>query len=230
MKGGRGAMKRNVTLEEISDGKLYTLNDMVKADCYDCKGCSACCHGMGDSIVLTPYDVFLLTTNLHCTFEELLQGKIELNVQDGIILPNLALNGEDEACAFLDKNGRCTIHSFRPGICRLFPLGRYYEEDGFKYILQVHECVNKNRGKIKVIKWLDTPDIRKNEAFIFRWHTLITNLGEYISETEDPEMARKLNMQFLKIFYLTPYEDPSVNALAGDFYEQIEKRFAMLNA
>ena len=41
-------MKRNVSLEEISDGKLYTSNDMVKADCGDCQGCSACCHGMGD--------------------------------------------------------------------------------------------------------------------------------------------------------------------------------------
>ena len=34
-------MKRNVSLEEISDGKLYTSNDMVKADCGDCAGCSS---------------------------------------------------------------------------------------------------------------------------------------------------------------------------------------------
>ena len=39
-------MKRNVTLEEISDGNLYEANDMVKADCQDCKGCSDCCQGM----------------------------------------------------------------------------------------------------------------------------------------------------------------------------------------
>ena len=37
-------MKRNVTLEEISDGNLYEANDMVKADCQDCKGCSDCCQ------------------------------------------------------------------------------------------------------------------------------------------------------------------------------------------
>ena len=57
-------MKRNVSLEEISDGKLYTSNDMVKADCGDCAGCSACCHGMGESIVLDPLDIYRLTTNL----------------------------------------------------------------------------------------------------------------------------------------------------------------------
>ena len=30
-------MRREQTLEEISDGKLYDSNDMVKADCQDCK-------------------------------------------------------------------------------------------------------------------------------------------------------------------------------------------------
>ena len=48
-------MKRNVELSEISDGKLYTANDMVKADCRDCEGCSACCRNMGNSLQLDPY-------------------------------------------------------------------------------------------------------------------------------------------------------------------------------
>ena len=34
-------MERNIRMEEISDGKLYGLNDMVKAGCEDCVGCSA---------------------------------------------------------------------------------------------------------------------------------------------------------------------------------------------
>ena len=50
-------MRREVTLEEISDGRLYEANDMVKADCQDCKGCFDCCTGMGDSVVLDPLAV-----------------------------------------------------------------------------------------------------------------------------------------------------------------------------
>ena len=38
-KGGDG-MKRNVDLNEISDGRLYSANDMVKVECGDCAGCS----------------------------------------------------------------------------------------------------------------------------------------------------------------------------------------------
>ena len=48
------------------------------------------------------------------------------------------MNNEKEACYFLNEEGRCSIHSFRPGICRLFPLGRFYEEEGFRYFLQIH--------------------------------------------------------------------------------------------
>ena len=40
-------MERRIDLAEISDGKLYGAEDMVKADCGDCEGCSACCQGMG---------------------------------------------------------------------------------------------------------------------------------------------------------------------------------------
>jgi hypothetical protein len=38
-------MERRIDLAEISDGKLYGAEDMVKADCGDCEGCFACCQG-----------------------------------------------------------------------------------------------------------------------------------------------------------------------------------------
>lgn len=211
-------MKREGTLEEISDGRLYGLNDMVRADCHDCEGCSACCRGMGCSIVLTPYDIYLLTTNLKCTFEELLKERVELNVAEGIILPNLKMAGQEEKCAFLNEAGRCSIHPFRPGICRLFPLGRYYEGEGFKYFLQTHECRKENRSKVKVEKWLDTPDIQRNEEFILRWHELLKNFQEYIRQNPDYEQAKRRNIRLLQTFFFAPYK-------AGDFYEQAKKRF-----
>ena len=57
-------MKRNVSLEEISDGRLYGRNDMVKADCHGCNGCSECCHDMGNSVILDPFDVYRLEAGL----------------------------------------------------------------------------------------------------------------------------------------------------------------------
>lgn len=115
-------MERNIDLNEISDGRLYGSNDMVKADCGSCEGCSACCRGMGSSVVLDPFDVYRLTTGLQTTFQSLLSRALELNAVDGIILPNLKMAGEEEVCPFLNEKGRCIIHPLRPGFCRLFPL------------------------------------------------------------------------------------------------------------
>ena len=50
-------------LQEISDGKIYGCNDMVRAACGDCAGCHACCEKMGTSIVLDPCDIWLRLDN-----------------------------------------------------------------------------------------------------------------------------------------------------------------------
>ena len=210
-------MRREVDINEISDGNLYGPNDMVKADCGDCKGCSACCQGMGESIVLDPYDVYRLTNGLNVSFEMLLENKIELNVFNGIILPNLKMSGQNDACGFLDENGRCSIHSIRPGICRLFPLGRYYIDGGFQYFLQIHECKNQNRTKVKVKKWIDTPDLKQNEEFVLKWHDFVNEIQENMMKIADEELFKKINMFLLQHFYIERYSNE-------DFYQQFEKR------
>ena len=211
-------MERQVDLKEISDGKLYGLEDMVRADCAGCAGCSACCRGMGTSVVLDPFDVYRLVNGTGIGFEALLQNHLELNVVDGVILPNLKMAGEEEACAFLNQDGRCTVHAYRPGICRIFPLGRLYEDESFRYFLQIHECKKGNRSKVKVKKWIDTPDAKRYDRYISRWHYFLKALQKLAREDEEGTVAKTVSMYVLKTFYLTPF-DPET-----DFYEQIETR------
>ena len=99
-------MRRNVSLDEISDGRLYGLNDMVKADCHGCQGCHKCCTGMGNSVILDPFDAWRLCAGTGKSLQDLLaEGRVELNVVDGCILPNLRMSGEEEACGFLNAGG-----------------------------------------------------------------------------------------------------------------------------
>ena len=210
-------MKRNIDMNEISDGRLYDINDMVKADCNDCKGCSACCQGMGESILLDPLDIYNLTVGLNTTFEQLLAEAVELNVVEGVILPNLKMSKEKESCFFLDENGRCSIHGFRPGICRLFPLGRFYENHDFKYFIQIHECKNPNKTKVKVKKWIDTPDLKQNDTFILAWHDFVTELQEQMMQRSDEALFKKVNLFLLQQFFIEPYRQE-------DFYKQFEER------
>ena len=213
-------MDREIDMKEVSDGKLYGLRDMVKADCGGCEGCSDCCRSMGNSIILDPYDIYRLTIGLRRSFEKLLDKEIELNLVEGIILPNLKMSGIQEKCSFLNEEGRCTIHSFRPGICRIFPLGRYYENESFQYFLQVHECRKEPKTKIKVQKWIDTPNPKQNETFIIEWHYFLKALSRRLEHTEEGSFRKSLSMYILKNVYLKPYEENQ------DFYEQFRVRLA----
>lgn len=214
-------MKRHIDMKDISDGNLYSPNDMVKADCGDCKGCHACCTGMGDSIVLDPYDVCRLTNGLQQSFEELMGEKIELSLYDGMILPSLKMVGETETCAFLDEKGRCSVHSIRPGICRLFPLGRYYENESFQYFLQVHECKNQNKTKIKVRKWIDIPDLKENSEYILAWHDFVNDVQEELIKANDEALFKKINMFLLQQFFMEPYQD--IDTFYEQFYTRLKK-------
>ena len=209
-------MEREIDMNEVSDGRLYTSNDLVKADCGGCEGCSACCRGMGSSILLDPLDVFRLCKACGAGFEQLLDRRAELHIVDGLILPCLKMAGEVESCTFLNQEGRCSIHAYRPGICRMFPLGRIYEDGDFRYFLQVHECPEK-KTKVRVRKWLDTPDLKRYEQFVRDWHYYLKDLQK---ETEkDPDRIRELSMDVLRRFYLLPYDRNR------DFYEQFYERF-----
>lgn len=211
-------MERNCNLKEISDGRFYELNDMVKAECDDCKGCSACCQGMGSSLVLDPLDIHRLSVNLNCRFEELLADKVELNLVDGAILPNLRMAGEQERCVFLNKEGRCSIHTFRPGFCRIFPLGRYYQDRSFKYILQVNECTKPGKTKVKVSKWIDTTDLTRNQEFVNEWHYFLKDVQDAMMAAEDEMLRKKISMYVLQLFYVTPF------TIERDFYDQFAER------
>lgn len=212
-------MEREIDMKLVSDGKLYGANDLVRVGCNDCQGCSDCCRGMGSTILLDPFDIWQLAGGGYPKLEGLLaEGRVELNVVEGVILPNLRMCGREEKCSFLNEQGRCGIHAFRPGFCRLFPLGRIYQEGSFRYFLQIHECSRTGGAKIKVKKWLQIPEIVQYERFVQAWHDLVKQLGERIRESGDEEGIREWNIKFLKIFYLAPYDG------GRDFYEQFYVR------
>lgn len=216
-------MEREIDLKEISDGKLYTANDMVRVACNDCAGCSSCCQGMGNSIILDPYDLFQMEKGLGSTFEKLMERALELHVVDGIVCPNLKMQEEGEQCFFLNEEGRCAIHAFRPGFCRMFPLGRIYQEGDFRYFLQVHECPYPNKTKVKLKKWLEIPELGKYETYIKDWHYFLKDVQAIIKETANQAIVKNLNMYLLNQFYVKPYET-AWDAEKADFYPQFYGR------
>ena len=209
-------MKRNIDLAEISDGKFYTANDLAKLGCNDCIGCSKCCENMGVSIILDPLDIHRLTIATGLTFEQLLIDKIELNIVDGVILPNIKMN-QKNICPFLNEEKRCSIHEHRPGFCRIFPLARIYENNDFRYILQIHECQKEQKTKLKIKNWICTDDINKNHSFINSWHYFLLSVSQKLS-AENESSIKQITMFILNMFYLTPFRKDI------DFYDIFNER------
>lgn len=213
-------MLRNMNLNEETDGCRYRANDMVRVGCNDCNGCSECCHNMVQTIRLDPYDIFQLCINLNTSLEKLLAGGyINLQVVDGLIEPTLAMSETTQACPFLDADGRCAIHAFRPGFCRLFPLGRIYEDGDFYYCLQVKECPYPHKTKVKVERWLGIPNLKAYEDYIRKWHADIVSCREEIAaDGGRTDLAKKRNMERLNTYFVKPYDRER------SFYEQFEER------
>ncbi len=208
-------MKRYIDLNDITDGKKYGSNDMVRADSFGCAGCSGCCKNC-ETILLDPFDIYELENATSLDFNGLLESALELQVMDGVILPKLSMNGEKEGCSFLNEEGRCRVHVHRPGICRLFPLARVYEEGKMYYVLQKDECP-KARGKVKVSKWLGIERLEEYETFVLQWHYFLNALEKKLEKLSTEE-KKDLNMRFLKAFYLTEFRREK------DIFEQIAKR------
>lgn len=221
-------MIREVDINEISDGRRYRSSDMVKIGCADCAGCSECCRQVDDTIILDPYDINELCRGLDTTFDDLLSGAyllknkslsdipgptqsgetemtlipaIELGHADGLLLPHLNISKETGGCVFLSRDGRCTIHDFRPGFCRLYPLGRIYENGSFSYFIQIHECPYPNKTKVKIKKWLGIRDLSSYEAFVLKWHDILENARKELSDIHDISERSRYIVSFLGKYY-----------------------------
>ena len=210
-------------------------SDLARVSCAGCKGCGDCCRNMGDTIRLDPYDFWQLERKLERTALDMYHDVFDFSEIDGIYLPHLLMkpdqapvgpvssgNAEQTEesgshCIFLDEEGQCSIHDSRPGLCRLFPLGRNYEPVGFSYFLVPDACDMPGKSKVRIEDYLGIQDLRKYEAFVSDWHRF---LGEMKRKTRglEEEKRKELAEFIVQEFFIGDYYTEE------DFYLQYMKR------
>lgn len=209
-------MKRNVSITEISNGKMYTSSEKVRLFCDDCDGCSACCNDMGDSIVLDPFDMHQLTRGAGISFAELIsKGIIEINVKDYVLLPNFKMQDDNNSCYYLNAEGKCSIHGFRPGYCRLFPLGRIYQGGKFKYFHMDKECQKQKHKMIRIADWIGYENTEEYECYVQIWHDLLKTVSDKADLLQN-EQLQQIDIYIMQLFYEKEYGD--------DFFGEFRKR------
>jgi Fe-S-cluster containining protein len=91
---------------------------------YTCRRCSLCCY---DKVIhVTPYEAARLSRLLGISTTEFREKWTENGSGT-----SLARRGSG-ACVFLNQGG-CSVHSDRPLVCRIYPLGRVLDADGTEH-------------------------------------------------------------------------------------------------
>lgn len=203
--------------------RLYKSAEAIQLPGEGCAGCGKCCRGMGDTIVLDPWDAAQLAEGLGKPFASLLEREADLHAEEGLILPHLRMQAETDSCIFLSGEGKCTIHAFRPGICRLYPLGRQYGETGVRYFRVPDSCKDRSEN-VRIDRWLAVAGgkagLHQYEQFKTQWQRFTRSMKETVNSGDlDPETVRQLNVYLLQRFYLEPYP---ANRFFEVFYHRLQ--------
>ena len=80
-----------------------------------------------------------------------------------------------------------------------------------------NECHKERGAKIKIRKWLDTPDFEKYEQYIDEWHSFISGITDNVKNIP-PEKLKAWDALILQLFYFTDYD------VTANFYVQFRAR------
>lgn len=106
-----------------SDAVPLADSDPIQLAC-GADGCASNCCKNGPHIILNPYEISMICKATGLSYEDLLDI-VETDRVNGFPLVMLP---RDPACHFWTATG-CRIYGARPLACRLFPLGRVFEND-----------------------------------------------------------------------------------------------------
>ena len=73
-------------------------------------------------------------------------------------------------------------------------------------------------SKVKVKKWIDTPNLQKNKKYVLDWHYFIDDVQNKLAKISDDDLIKKIDMFILQHFFVERYTD------SEDFYSQFNVR------
>lgn len=133
MKDKKIELKKQI--EEAMGVEIELIDENDKFD-FKCTACGKCCaNDSVDMILLTPFDLYNLSKGTGENIEDIVNKYTNVYIGKNSNLPVVQLNsvfdpqksienGMDyNVCPFL-KDNKCSVHDFKPSICRLYPLGR----------------------------------------------------------------------------------------------------------
>ncbi len=114
--------RRNSICVAGAEAAVLSEADLLQLSC-GTGGCGSNCCRSSAPVILNPYEIALICRASGMTYEDLLDI-VETDRANGFPLVMLP---RDPACHFWSEKG-CRIYGARPLACRLFPLGRVFDD------------------------------------------------------------------------------------------------------
>lgn len=193
---------------------------------FHCTQCGACCVNRED-ILLTTKDVFRMAKKLGMTQKEFVEKYCDVYVGSDSRVPLVRLqpHGKDKRCPLL-QNKRCIVHSVKPSVCALFPLGRgmcfkdkQQEAFEFSYFLQEINCGDCSE-EFTVREWLAQFGMQPEDEFSIQWMPFVSRLSEFLREAEKHCEQTVMEMLWSYCFVILFFD----YSMEEDFMPQFQQR------
>lgn len=193
---------------------------------FHCTQCGACCINRED-ILLTPKDVFRMAKELQMTQKGFVEKHCDIYVGSDSRIPlvHLQPSGKDKHCPLL-QNKHCIVHSVKPTVCALFPLGRgmrfkdeQQEAFEFSYFLQEIDCGDRSE-EFTVREWLARFGMQPEDEFSIQWMLFVSKLSKFLREAEKHCKQTVMEMLWSYCFVILFFD----YSMRKDFISQFQQR------
>jgi uncharacterized protein len=186
-----------------------TMNSKLKFRCHPGVSCfTACCGSI--KIVLTPYDILMLTKRLDIPPHEFLHlytlpTYLEKTDMPGVMIK---MREEDDKCPFVTPDG-CTVYSDRPSACRYYPVGMadFHEggsrdaegneitsaEEKFFFLVKEDYCKGHEEDKEWTVgEWRADQGVDVRDEMNREWLRLVMRRKSYGHQATLSEQAKRM--------------------------------------
>lgn len=186
-----------------------TLDSKIQFRCHPGVSCfTACCGGI--KIVLTPYDILMLSKRLGIPAHELLHEYTTPTYLEKTDMPGvmIKMREEDNKCPFVTPEG-CTVYTDRPSACRYYPVGMadfheggskdadgneiHGEDDKFYFVVKEDYCKGHEEDKIWTVReWREDQGVDVRDEMNREWLRLVMRRKSHGHQATLSEQAKRM--------------------------------------
>lgn len=207
---------------------------------FNCTMCGKCCINR-DDILLNPKDLFNIAKALELQPIDVVEKYCDTYIGESSRFPIVRLKpqGNLRRCPLL-KDKKCMVHSSKPTVCAMFPIGRVISVEGdskidlsspwdyskIQYIFDPPHCGDDSVTHT-VREWFTSFGIDIEDEFYIKWNMVLGNFSKICRKAEKNFKMPKTTEYLWNALFASLY---CTYDTQNDFMEQFENNVNQIRA